>query len=133
MLASLWTGSAAATAAIYTRTARTINANVAEMVAGTNAYDVARDMQFDAPSIVTMKSGRVPSTGAEGNRQGIAMAMQYSPSWRLTMVYETVVVAGAGDMAICRVTYNEESNNDGVAMTHVVNFIADFIRQHDGF
>ncbi|MBS0384423.1 MAG: DUF4440 domain-containing protein [Proteobacteria bacterium] len=112
--------------------AQTIKADVAQIVAGINAHDVARATQFDAADIVSMESGRPPSAGLAAERQGLGMAMQHSPTWRLTMLDETVDVARAGDMAIYRGTYNEDSTNDGVPMTHVVNFIADFRKQHDG-
>ena len=132
MFAALLTASAAATPATSARIAGSIKTDVAEMVAGINAHDVARATQFDAPGIVTMESGRTPSNGADADRQGMGMAMQYSPSWHLTMLDETVDVSSAGDMAIYRGTYNEDSVNDGVPMTHVVNFIADFTKQRDG-
>ena len=93
---------------------------------------IVQDDRFDATDIVSMESGRAPSVGLDAERQGLGMAMQYSPSWHLTMIDETVDVASAGDMAIYRGTYNEDSTNDGAAMTHVVNFIADFKKQRDG-
>lgn len=111
---------------------QTIKADVGQMVAGINAHDVARATQFDAPDIVSMESGRPPSAGLDQERQGLDMAMHYAPTWHLTMLDETVDVASAGDMAIYRGTYNEDSTNDGVPMTHVVNFIADFVKQRDG-
>lgn len=132
VLAVIWTGSAAATITSNERIERTIKTDIAEMVAGINAHDVARATQFDAPGIITMESGRTPSAGVEADRQGMGMAMQHTPSWHLTMLDETVDVARAGDMAIYRGTYNEDSNDNGVPMTHVVNFIADFRKQHDG-
>lgn len=132
ILASAYTGSAVAAVTSDERIGRAIKADVAEMVAGINTHDVARATQFDAPGIVTMESGRAPSTGIDADRQGMGMAMQHTPSWHLTMLDETVDVANARDMAIYRGTYNEDSNDGGVPMTHVVNFIADFQRQHDG-
>src|SRR5512143_645182 len=110
-----------ASANSQTEIARTIKTDVAEIVAGINAHDANRAAQFDAPDIITMESGRTPSTGADADRQGMGMAMQHSPNWRLTMLDETVDVAAAGDMAIYRGTYNEDSISDGVPMTHVVN------------
>lgn len=132
VFAAVLTGSAGATPASSARIAQTIKTDVAEIVAGINAHDANRAAQFDAPGIISMESGRTPSTGADADRQGMSMAMQYSPSWHLTMLDETVDVARAGDMAIYRGAYNEDSVNDGVPMTHVVNFIADFKRQRDG-
>ena len=123
---------ASATPASTAGIARTIKADVAQLVSGINAHDAARATQFDAPNIVSMESGREPSTGADADRQGLGMAMHYSPTWHLTMLDETVDVASAGDMAIYRGTYNEDSTNDGVPMTHRVNFIAGFKKEPDG-
>ncbi len=110
-----------------------IKADVAEIVAGINAHDVARATQFDAPDLVSMESGRKPSFGAQAEREGFAMVFKYSPSWHLSMIDETVDVARAGDMAVYRSTYNEDSvKDDGTAMTHVVNFIAGFRHETDG-
>lgn len=130
--AALVTGSAASTPAPSARIARTIKTDVAEIVAGINAHDANRAAQFDAPGIISMESGRPPSIGADADRQGMGMAMQYSPTWHVTMLDQTVDVARAGDMAIYRGTYNEDSINNGVPMTHVVNFIADFKKQRNG-
>ena len=126
------TGSALASPSSNVRVEQVIRTDVAELVAGINAHDVARATQFDAPHIVSMESGREPSTGADADRQGLGMAMHYTPSWHLTMLDETVDVARASDMAIYRGTYNEDSTNDGVPMTHVVNFVAGFKKQNDG-
>ena len=132
VLAALCTGLAVATPASDARIARTIKADVAEIVAGINAHDVMRATAFDASGIVSMESGRTPSVGLDVERQGLGMAMQYSPTWHLSMLDETVDVASAGDLAIYRGTYDEDSTNDGVPMTHVVNFLAGFKKQHDG-
>ncbi len=130
--AALLAGSALATPASSARVAQVIRTDVAEIVAGINAHDVNRATQFDAPGIVSMESGRAPSTGLEAERQGLGMTMQHAPSWHITMIDETVDVASAGDMAIYRGTYNQDSTDNGVPMTQVVNFIADFKRQRDG-
>ena len=132
VLAAVWTGSAVATPASEARIARTIKADIAEIIAGINAHDVTAATAFDASDIVSMESGRPPSVGLDVERQGLGMAMQHSPTWHLSMLEETVDVASAGDMAVYRGTYNEDSTNDGVPMTHVVNFIAGFKKQHNG-
>jgi ketosteroid isomerase-like protein len=113
------------------RIAQTIKADMAQIVAGINAHDVARATAFDAPDIVSMESGRPPSTGLAAERQGLGMAMQYNPSWRISMIDETVDVARAGDMAIYRGAYQEDSTANGTPMTHLVNFIAGFKKQRD--
>jgi len=110
---------------------RQIKSQVAAIVAGINAHDLAQATQFDSDDIVSMESGRPPSHGLADERAGLGQAFQYAPSWRLHLVDESVDVADSGEMAIYRSTYNEESTNDGVPMTHRVNFLAEFKRQPD--
>ena len=112
--------------------AAAIKADVAQMIAGINAHDVARATAFDAPDLVSMESGRPPSVGAQADREGLGMAFKASPSWRLKLIDETVDVAGAGDMAIYRSTYDEDSVDKGRPMTHRVNFVAGFRHDADG-
>ncbi len=109
-----------------------IKRDVAEIVAGINAHDVARATQFDAPDIVSMEAGRPPSSGIASEREGLAMAFKYAPSWRLELIEEAVDVARSGEMAIYRSTYDENSTDNGVAKTHRVNFIAGFVRANSG-
>jgi ketosteroid isomerase-like protein len=111
--------------------ANTIKHEVAEMVAGINVHDVDRATQFDAPDIVSMESMRAPSVGAAADREGLSMAFKYAPSWHLQMIDENVEVASAGDIAIYRSTYDENSIEHDVPMTHRDNFIAEFKRQSD--
>jgi ketosteroid isomerase-like protein len=112
--------------------AATIKAQVAEMVAGINAHDLARATAFDAPDLVSMESGREPSIGDGADRKGLAMAFKHAPTWRLTLIDQTVDVADAGDMAVYRSTYDEDSAEAGVPMTHRVNYVAGFTRDADG-
>lgn len=112
--------------------AETIERDVAEIVAGINAHDVDRATRLDAPDIVSMEGGRPPSTGIASERQGLAMTFEHSPGWRLALVDETVDVAESGEMAVYRSTYEETSVDDGVPMTHKVNFIAGFARVAGG-
>lgn len=113
--------------------ASTIKADIAEIIAGINAHDPARATKFDAPDLVSMESGRPPSIGAAADKAGIAMAFKYAPDWRLGLIDETVDVSDAGDMAVYRSTYNEDSaGEDGTAMTHKVDYIAGFKRDADG-
>jgi ketosteroid isomerase-like protein len=114
------------------RIAATIRADVAQLVAGINAHDPARATMFDAPDIISMEAGRPPSIGAAADRQGLAMAFQYTPSWHVRLIDETVDVAASGDMAVYRGTYWQDSANEGRAMTQRVNFIAGFHKGRDG-
>jgi ketosteroid isomerase-like protein len=112
--------------------AQTIKADVAKLIAGINAHDVTRATAFDAPDIVSMESGRPPSTGIQAEREGLGFAFKANPDWRIRLVDETVDVAKAGDMAVYRGTYHQDSSQDGAPMTQLVNFIAGFKRQQDG-
>ena len=109
-----------------------IKADVAETVAGINAKDPAKATKFDAPDLVSMESMREPSIGAAADKAGLTQVFKYAPSWHLTMIDESVDVADAGDMAIYRSTYNEDSVENGVPMTHKVNYIAGFRRDGEG-
>ena len=112
--------------------ADTIKLEVAEIVAGINAHDVDRATRFDADDIVSMESGRPASNGIVEEREGLSQAFRYAPTWRLSLIEETVDVANSGDLAIYRSTYNEDSVDNGVPMTHRVNFIAEFRRHNKG-
>jgi len=109
-----------------------IKAEVAEIVAGINAHDVDQATHFDANDIVSMESGRPASNGIVEERKGLSQAFHYAPTWRLSLIEETVDVANSGELAIYRSTYNEESVENGVPMTHRVNFIAEFRRHNKG-
>lgn len=112
--------------------AAAIKGDVAEIVAGINAKDIDKATKFDAPDLVSMESGREPSVGAKADHDGLSMAFKYAPSWHLKLVDETVDVATAGDMAVYRGTYDEDSMRDGVPYTHRGNYIAGFEHDPDG-
>jgi ketosteroid isomerase-like protein len=118
--------------ATQSKIAAQIKADVAEIVAGINAKDIQRATKFDAPDLVSMESMRAPSIGAKADHDGLSMTFKYSPSWHLSLVDETVDVAKAGDMAVYRSTYNEDSLHDGVPFTHTGNYLAGFRRDPDG-
>lgn len=109
-----------------------IRSEVAEIVAGINAKDIDKATKYDALDLVSMESGRPPSIGAKADHDGLSMAFKYSPDWHLSLVDESVDVAKAGDMAIYRSTYNEDSTRGGVPYTHTGNFVAGFRLDPDG-
>jgi ketosteroid isomerase-like protein len=109
-----------------------IRTEVADIVAGINAHDVDQATRFDADDIESMESGRPASNGIVEERKGLSQAFHYAPTWRLSLIEETVDVANSGELAIYRSTYNEESVENGVPMTHRVNFIAEFRRHNKG-
>jgi ketosteroid isomerase-like protein len=113
--------------------AATIRSDVKEIVAGINAHDVERATRFNAPNIVTMEAGRPPAVGNDADRQGMAAAFKYAPSWHVSLVEESVDVSKGGDMAVYRSTYNQQSTDEkGTPLTQKVNFIAGFFHEPDG-
>jgi hypothetical protein len=65
-------------------------------------------------------------------REGFRLGFQHDALWKVSLIDEAVDVAGGGDLAVYRGTYNEDNGHDGVLMTHRTNFIAEFKRQSDG-
>ena len=108
-----------------------IKADVAEIIAGINSKDIDKATKFDAPDLISMESMREPSFGAKSDRDGLSMTFKYSPSWHLSLIDESVDVARAGDMAIYRGTYVEDSMREGVPYTHKGNYVAGFERDPD--
>ena len=112
--------------------AGSIKAAVAQVVAGINAHDPIKTTAFDAPDIVSMECGSPPTVGLEADREGFRRGFQHDPLWKVSLIDETVDVAGSGDLAVYRGIYNEDNGRDGVLMTHRTNFIAEFKRQGSG-
>jgi ketosteroid isomerase-like protein len=109
-----------------------IKAEVADEIAGINAHDAAKAVAHEAQDTIAMESGRPPIVGKAVYEQGLATVFKHEPEWRLRMVDETVDVAKAGDFAIYRSTYDEDSARDGVPYTHRGNYVAGFKRDPDG-
>jgi len=125
---------AAFAASSNAETAAQIKADIAEVIAGINAHDVARATKFDAPDFISMENFRPPSVGVDADKSGLEMAFKRAPDWRLRLIEETVDVADAADMAVYRATYNEDSvAEDGTPMTHTVNYIAGFRHDAEGW
>ena len=112
--------------------AETIKAAVAQVVAGINAHDPSKATAYDAPGVVSMECGSPSTVGIEADREGFRQGFQHDPLWKVSLIDETVDVAGSGDLALYRGTYNEDNGSDGVLMTHKTNFIAEFKRQSNG-
>jgi ketosteroid isomerase-like protein len=122
----------ATTSPSQTHIASVIEADVAQIIEGINSKNIETATQFDAPDLISMESMREPSVGAKAERDGLSMTFKYSPSWHLTMIDEAVDVAKAGDMAVYRGTYAEDSLRDGVPYTHKGNYVAGFRHDPDG-
>ncbi|HET9696579.1 MAG TPA: DUF4440 domain-containing protein [Terriglobales bacterium] len=112
--------------------AKTIKAEVAQLVAGLNAHDAVKTTAFDAPDVISMECGSPPTVGIEADREGFKMGFDHDPLWKVSLIDETVDVASSGDLAIYRGTYHEDNGDEGVLMTHKTNFIAEFKRHKDG-
>lgn len=112
--------------------AKTIKADVAQLVAGINAHDAVKATAYDAPNIISVECGRPSTIGVEADREGFGLGFARNPDWKVSLIDETVDVASSGDLAIYRGTYNEDSSSAGVPITHKTNFIAEFRRQGDG-
>ena len=112
--------------------AKTIKADVAQLVAGLNAHDAVKTTAFDAPDVVSIECGSAPAVGIETDREAFKMNFAHDPLWKVSLIDETVDVASSGDLAIYRGTYHEDHGNGDVLMTHKTNFIAEFKHQRDG-
>ena len=124
--------SQAATSVDTAAIAKTIKANVAALVAGINAHDVDKATAFDGPNLIFMECGSPATIGSKADRDGFRTHFAQDPSWRVSLIGESVDVARSGELAIYRGVYSEESRRTGVLMTHKTNFIAEFKRQSDG-
>jgi ketosteroid isomerase-like protein len=111
--------------------AKTIKADVAELIAGINAHDAAKATAFDAVDVISMECGRPSSIGIEADKEGLKMGFTHQPYWKVSLIDESVDVARDGDLAVYRGIYNEDNRRGDVQLTHKVNFIAEFKRQTD--
>lgn len=135
LLAFAAAGTASSTAGLSVDTAtiaKTIKADVAQIVGGINAHDAAKATAYDAPNIISMECGSPSTIGVEADREGFKMGFAHDPFWKVSLIDETVDVASSGDLAVYRGTYNEDNSRAGVLMTHKTNFLAEFKRQSDG-
>jgi ketosteroid isomerase-like protein len=127
------TESSAIAASIYTTAiAKTIKADVAQLVAGINAHNVAKTTAYDAPNIVSMECGSPSSIGVEADKDGFKQGFAHDADWKVSLIEETVDVANGGDLAVYRGIYDEDNGSAGGLTTHKTNFIAEFKRQDDG-
>ncbi len=124
-----WTAAASVDTAVI---AKTIKADVAQLVAGLNAHDPVKTTAYDAPNVISMECGSPSTVGIEADREGFKMGFAHDPLWKVSLIDETVDVASSGDLAVYRGTYNEDNSRAGVLMTHKTNFLAEFKRQSDG-
>jgi ketosteroid isomerase-like protein len=121
-----------AQAATASPIAAKVASEVAEMVAGINSKNADAATKYDAVDITVMQSLSPPAVGRVTDRSGYVEAFKQNQGWHITKIDETVDVSSAGDLAVYRGTYNEDAINDGVLMTHRVDYLAGFKRDPDG-
>jgi ketosteroid isomerase-like protein len=109
-----------------------IEAQVAEMIAGINSKNADMATRYDAPDVIFMESLSPPAVGRAVDRAGFVESFKQNVGWHITKIDETVDVAKSADLAVYRGTYDEDGVNNGVLMTHRVNYIAGFKRDPDG-
>lgn len=134
LLLSFSVGSRQSLAAVQSprAVAARIEAQIAEMIAGINSKNADAATKYDAPDVIFMESFSPPAVGRATDRAGFVESFKRNRGWHITKIDETVDVAKAGDMAVYRGTYNENGFNNGVLMTHRVNYIAGFRHDPDG-
>jgi ketosteroid isomerase-like protein len=119
-------------AATISPIATKVEAQVAEMVAGINSKNADMATKYDAPDIIVMESFSPPAIGRDTDRSGYVDSFKRNLGWHITKIDETVDVANGGDLAVYRGTYDEDGTNNGVLMTHRVNYLAGFRQDTDG-
>jgi ketosteroid isomerase-like protein len=119
-------------AADRTTTSETIKAQVRDIVAGINAHNAAQATMHDAPNILVVESGQPNTVGVAADLAGFTQAFAAAPTWRVSLVEETVDVPASADMAVYRSVYNQDSMHDNVPFTGKVNFISGWSRHENG-
>ena len=108
-----------------------IRSEVASEVAGINAKDPAKATAYEASDMIFSECGQFVSFGRASYRRNLAPVFKKVPSWHLSLIDEAVVVAPAGNEAVYRSTYDEDSLHNGVPYTHRGNYVAGFRRDPD--
>jgi ketosteroid isomerase-like protein len=109
-----------------------IKAQVREIVTGINTRDANLATVHDAPNIVTVQNDHPNTFGLAADVSGFKQGFASDPSWRVSLVEEAVDVAEAGDMAVYRSIYNQDSTQSNVPVTQKVNFISGWTRRDNG-
>ncbi len=109
-----------------------IRSEVATEIAGINAQDPVKATAYEADDMMFSECGKFATFGKASYRQGLAMTFKREPAWHLSLVDEGITVAAAGNQAIYRSTYDEDSMRSGVPYTHKGDYVAGFRRDRDG-
>jgi ketosteroid isomerase-like protein len=125
-------GTAGYAAADRTAISATIKAQVREMVSGINTQNAAQATAYDAPNVVVIQSGQPNMAGAAADLADFKRGFAAAPTWRVSLIEETVDVPASADMAVYRSVYNQDSMHDNVPFTQRVNFISGWSRHENG-
>lgn len=109
----------------------TIKAHVRDIVTGINTHDAALVTKHDAPNIVVIQSGQPNTVGAAADLADFKQGFAAAPTWRVSLVEETVDVPQSGEMAVYRSVYNQDSMHDKVPFTQKLNVIAGWSRHEN--
>ena len=132
-LVSITTTAACATAhaATVSPIEAKIRSEVAAEIAGINARDPVKATAYEASDMMFSECGQFVSFGPASYRQNLSAVFKKIPSWHLSLVDEAVVVAAAGNEAVYRSTYDQDSLHNGVPYTQRGNYVAGFRRDRD--
>lgn len=109
-----------------------LRSEVASEIAGINAQDAVKATAYEAEDMMFTECGKFATFGRASYRQGLSMTFKREPAWHLSLLDEGVTVAAAGNEAIYRSTYQEDSTRSGVPYTHKGDYVAGFRRDPDG-
>ena len=110
----------------------TIKAQVRDITTGINTQNPQLATSHDAPDITVVESGLPNTTGVAADLAGFKQAVAAAPTWRVSLVQETVDVPQSGEMAVYRSVYNQDSMHGTVPFTGRVNFISGWSRHENG-
>ncbi len=94
--------------------AKTIKAEVAQLVAGLSAHDPVKTTAYDTPDVISMECGSPPTVGIDADREGFKAGFAHDPRWKVSLIEETIDVASSGDLAVYRGTYHEDNGHEGM-------------------
>jgi ketosteroid isomerase-like protein len=109
-----------------------IKAQVRDIVNGINTHNADLATAHDAPNVVGIDNDQPNTAGAAADASGFKQAFASDPTWRVSLVEETVDVAEAGDMAVYRSIYNQDGTQAKVPVTQKVNFLSGWSRHENG-
>lgn len=112
-----------------------VKADVAQLVTDVNAHDADKFASHDAPDVVAIFHGAPNAMGPDADKAGFKQAITTDPTFKVTLVNESVDVPASGEMAVYRSTYTQNGTDPKTkkkAVTQKVNYLAGYKKQADG-